>query len=155
MTIAINAQTAISSRCLRSTFTNPINDVSSRARLRSGSILDRVRVPLRLMAASWSRLSAAGSGMHRPDALDRDVDDTEKNCSRAHRRKKECRPKPCNDRESSEHQVDREYCRAHGGVTSSCLNHSLISVAVMRVVPPLTVCDATAQRHGRVEHKRA
>src|SRR5947209_826991 len=93
--------------------------------------------------------------MHRPDALDRDVDDAEENCARAHRRKEECGPKPCNDRESSEHEVDREYRRADGRVTSSRLNHSLISVAVMRVVPPFTMCDAPAERHRRVEHKRS
>src|SRR5258707_15888463 len=59
-----------------------------------------------LMCTACRRESAARGSMHPPDALDRDVDDAEENCARAHRPEKECRPKPGNDPESSEHEVD-------------------------------------------------
>jgi hypothetical protein len=93
--------------------------------------------------------------VHRPDAFNREVNDAEQNSACADCDQEERRPEPGNNRENREDKVDQENCSAHLRMTPSCLHHSLIGVAMVRVIPFLASGDTPAQRDSRIKHERA
>src|SRR5688572_7270248 len=101
------------------------------------------------------RPSPARLCVHRPYPLYRQVDNAEQNGTGSDRDEEECRTQPRDDGEHRERKVDDKYRGAYLSVAPTRLHHPLIGVRMVRVIPSLTMCDATTERHRRIEHERA
>ena len=93
--------------------------------------------------------------VHRPNALNSDIDDAEKYGAGADRNQEEGRAQPRNNRQKRENEIDEKNSRAHLRMRPARLHHSLICVTMMRMIPFLTVHDSPAKRDRRIEYESA